>query len=424
MTNKQLSRTGLALSILVGLAACGGGGGGSAPPSTQSSSKGIITAFGSIYVNGTEYNTGNAAIYVEDSPADESQLRVGMVVRVVEDGSGNAVAVYHDDELEGIVLSNSIAAGQSVGTLNIMGQTVTVDVNTVFESDVASITSVAAIAAGNIVEVSGYGSGTGTVTATRIEVKAVDLASYLTSHPEGIEVKGIVANHNATNKTFALGSLTVVYTNATLSDLPNGITNNIYVEVKSTAGLNASNQLVASRVELENNGHYDEDGDDGDEYELTGKVMAVNATSITVNGQTFLVNNTTEVEHGLMSAVTVGTLVEVEGRFNAAGELVATKIEIEDDHPAATHLTGTVASIVIDGNNLGTITLTNSNVIKVNNRTVMHDSSVTTDRTFNLTDLVAGNYLEIHAYANGDGTYTAIKLEREDMPSPPPAPQV
>jgi len=97
--------------------------------------------------------------------------------------SGVATSIDISDELEGLVQSNSIPAGGNSGTLVIMGQSVTVDVNTLFESKVASITGIDQIAAGAIVEVNGYSDGTGTVFATRVEVKAADLATCLASHP-------------------------------------------------------------------------------------------------------------------------------------------------------------------------------------------------------------------------------------------------
>jgi hypothetical protein len=112
------------------------------------------------------------------SPAKESDLRVGMVVTVTEGTNGDASCVNFDDELEGIVVSNSIVAPATTGSMNVMGQVVNIDENTIFESYVANITTYSDITAGNIVEVSGYSAGMGEVSATRVEVKAESLASY------------------------------------------------------------------------------------------------------------------------------------------------------------------------------------------------------------------------------------------------------
>jgi len=41
---------------------------------------------------------------------------------------------------------------------------------------------------------------------------------------------------------------------------------------------------------------------------------------------------------------------------------------------------------------------------------------MTPDHHFNLQDLAANDYVEMYVYSNGDGTYTATKIEREDAP--------
>lgn len=347
MTNKPLTRTALVLIILSGLAACGGGGGSSAP-ATQNTSKGAITAFGSIYVNGVEYETSGATVTMEGQPASESDLRVGMVVCVVKDSQGTAAAVYYDDDLEGPVTAVDAAAG----TFVVNGQTVTTDATTVFDDGITSLADI--VVDTTVVEVSGYDNGNG-ITATRVEAGSNDGSG-------------------------------------------------------------------------DNSDPCDSSGHDGDEYELKGTVTAIDATSITVNGQTFLINDSTEVEHDSMNTINVGDLVEVEGHYNSAGVLVAHEIEMEDDHPdLAPSFYGTVASVTVDANspNVGTITLMDGSVINVDANTIMHDSKGNTPEThFNLTDVVAGDYLEIHAYSTGTNAYTAVKIEREDAPAPPPAPAV
>ena len=423
MIKKHYLSISLVLGVISVLYGCGGGSGSTddgTSSTSETSSSGPITSFGSIYVNGKRYDTSNSEVYVEDESSDESELRVGMMVEVVEDDSGNAARVSYDDDLEGIVAANNIAAGSSIGTLEVMGQTVTVDNKTVFETYVAAISSVDLIVAGNIVEVSGYTTSDSTITATRIEVKAVDLATYLSNYPKGIEVKGIVSQHSASANTFKLGLLVVNYAGAILDDLGNGVQDNLYVEVKSVQGMNASDQLIASKVELEDNGRRDYSGDDGDEYEVKGYVTALSADSITVNEETFIINNVTEFEDDSKGKIKVGDMVEVEGYVNSDGRLTAKEIELEDSDDS-NEIKGTVASVVIDIDNNGTITLSDNTVIKVTNNTLMHDErdeGFTPDKTFNLADISSGDYIEVYAIDNGDGTFTATKIEREDIPNP------
>ena len=429
MKQKKIITTVFVSSFL--LSACGGGGGNSSGGDTnntvsnvaptEKSSSGPITSFGSIYVNGRRYDTSSSEVYVESESSSESELEVGMMVDVVEDDNGNAASVSYSNNLEGIVTTNNIASNETTGTLVIMGQTVTVDNKTIFESEVLSITTIDQIQAGNIVEVSGYVTSNSTITATRIEVEATDLTAYLSSGEDDIEIKGIVTEINSTAETFKLGTLTVNYAGALLDDLPNGIQNDLYVEVKSIQGLNASDQLVASKVELEDNGQYAYDGDDGDEYEVKGYVTALSADSISVNEQTFIINANTEFEDNSEGNIKIGDMVEVEGTFNVDGNLVAKEIELEDDDDK-NELKGTVASVTIDSDNNGSITLADNTVILVTNSTLMHDErdeGVTPDLTFNLSDINTGDYLEIYAVDNGNSTFTATKIEREDTPPTP-----
>lgn len=416
MLNLKIIWASATIAAMVSLTACGGGSGSSTDQNTSTTS-GPITSFGSIYVNGQEIETTGADIYVEDEPADESDLRVGMMVSVERDANGNATRIQHDDNLEGIVMANNIAAGQTTGTMDIMGQTVTVTADTIFESHVAGITGAGMVAAGNIVEVSGHSTGTGMITATRMEVKAADLATYMASHPEGIEMKGVVENHSAGASTFYIGSMQVDYSGATLHDLPNGIDNGMYVEVKSTTGMNG-NVLMASRVEREDDGSIDHHGDENDEYEIHGMVMDMTADTITVDSQVVIINDNTEFKDGVRGDIVVGAMVEVEGHFNAAGDFIADEIEIEDQE--ATHeMQGMVGSVDAPQPNVGTITMANGDVVHVNAETIMHDdrdNGMMRDHHFNLQDLQPNDYVEMHVFANGDGTYTATKIEREDVP--------
>ena len=418
MTNLRIIWASASIAAMVSLVACGGGGesGGTTDTNTRTTS-GPITSFGSIYVNGQEIETNSADIYIEDEAADESDLRVGMMVHVEHDGNGNAYRIHHDDDLEGIVMANNIAAGQTTGAMDIMGQTITVNEDTIFESYVAGITDAGLVVAGNIVEVSGHSTGTGMITATRMEVKAANLNDYLSSHPEGIELEGVVANHSAADSTFDIGNMPINYAGATLDDLPNGVDNGMYVEVKSRVELNAG-VLMAYRVEREHDDYAEYHGDEDDEHEIHGMVMEVTADTITVDSQLVIINDQTEFEDGVRADIVVGAMVEVEGYFNADGDLVADEIEIEDQE-ATSEMYGEVGSVDAPEPNVGTITMMNGTMVHVNAETIMHDDrdeGMTPDDNFNLQDLAANDYVEMYVYSNGDGTYTATKIEREDAP--------
>ena len=105
-TYRELS---LAAALALGLSACGGGGGGDAGPSTatdgtpttptpvtaaaETYSSGAISAFGSVFVNGHEFNTDRAQVIDDDdgtTATGVTGLEVGMVVDVKEDTARSA----------------------------------------------------------------------------------------------------------------------------------------------------------------------------------------------------------------------------------------------------------------------------------------------------------------------------------------------
>lgn len=422
MTRKQkITAVSLAIAGVIGLTGCGGGGGGSASTgsgattSSVSTTSGVISGFGSVFVDGVEFETDNSRFSLDDGddgPEHEAALAVGMVVTITgtvnDDGkTGSATHIEFDDELEGIVNAGSIAA-DGTGTLTVMGQTVVVKDTTVFESKVAGITSIDLVVPGNVIEVSGFSSGDGTVYATRIEVKLAAHAG------EEIEVKGIISSLTAT--TFDLGGLRVDYSTAAFDDdIPDStLSEGLYVEVKSTAGFNGAGDLVASEVELEDDGDMGLDGEDGDEVDLNGVVTAVLSESdFEIDGNKVIITSTTEIEHGNSSDIRIGIYLEVEGRLNSEGDLVADEIElgIDDDIEMAGNLE--------DVNNpVGTITLfgrtiqVGSSALKVDRQ---DEEGLVPEHFFDLEDLSIGDFVEIDAYADPDsGDLVAVKLERDD----------
>jgi len=410
----------LAVSSTIGLTACGGGGGGS--DSTDSSTgtsgntitSGVVTGFGSIFVDGVEFETDNSSFSLDDGddgPEDEDGLAVGMVVTVTgtvnADGvTGTAEHIEFDDELEGIVNANNVGA-EGTGTMTIMGQTVIINTTTIFESDVAGITSADLVVAGNVVEVSGFSSGDGTVYATRIEVKLA------THSGEEIELKGIITN--LTDTTFDLGGLTVDFSSAMFDDhIPDStLSEGLYIEVKSITGF-INGELIASEVELEGDGDMNLEGDDGDEIELNGIVTAVNSdTSFEIGGHTVIITKSTAFEYGNAGDISIGVSLEAEGELNADGELVADEIELGiHDH---IEMKGNLEAV---NNPPGTVTLLGE-TIHITASTLLLDEKdeggLVPEHFFGLDDLNSGDYVEIDAYLEPDsGKLIAIKLERDD----------
>ena len=141
-----------ALAIAMLMVACGGGmssGGGvmpvgnAAPPSTGSSTPtgsgttspgpasmamGMITSFGSVILNGIEYQTTGTRIKVDGQNASQGDLRVGYYVHVTghhDDGANLDIADQID--FRGDVEGPVSAVDPVAMTLVVLGQTVVLD---------------------------------------------------------------------------------------------------------------------------------------------------------------------------------------------------------------------------------------------------------------------------------------------------------
>ncbi len=430
MINKGISlgMGAVSLAVAVALAGCGSSGGGGVSTASNSSITGVITGFGSVYVNGVEFDTTSASYSVDGvTGSSDYDLDVGMRVNlegtVNPDGiTGKATSVSYTDELEGVVLEVGVANADGTRTMNIMGQTVNLSMLTVFKSDVAGITSENDILAGNVVEVSGHSDGMGNISASRIEVKASDLATYGSE----IELKGVIDAINTDTKTFLIGTLLVDYSGATPDNLPADPASwdGLYVEVRSdSAPINngGTYTLAATAVELEDDGKIGINAAVGAEVELKGMIMSVSSSvDFILDGQAVtIVTGSDEPEVDKITSVDstmIGRMVEAEGYIDASGTLIAHEVGLEDDgYTSLTSFRDYVQSVDLDA---GTVTLQSGEVIVVTSNTIMQDSLTSgADHYFDLTDLRSGDYLEIHAYTDASLNLVAAKLEREDGPS-------
>ena len=404
----------LAVFGALAVAGCGGGSSSSTGSTAGAGVKhtGVITGFGSVFVNGVEYETGSSSVMLDGVAGKDSNLKIGMVVTVEgsvnKDGlHGTATSINYADELEGIVTATNIAA-DGTGTLTVMGQIVTIDAATVFESKVTSIATIGAVAAGNIVEISGYSSGTGTILATRVEVKKAALEAG-----EEIELKGVIAGLDATAQTFMLGALMVHYGDAKVEHT---LADGLYVEVKSTTAP-VNGMLTASKVEVEGDGKKGVDGKSGDEFELEGVVSTVNSakTEFVLNGQTVLVDSGTAFKNGSVDGIVVDAKLEVEGALNADGKLVADEIKFR--HEGSIKIKANVEAI---DTTAGTITVLGQTVIVNSLSMVIGKQDDEVKHDFSLSTLAVGDSVSLHI-AIENGKLVATKLEHDDHDNSTPS---
>ena len=301
---------GLALFLAFSLSGCGGSGGygSSAPPPGTSGaavSQGVVTAKGSIFVNGIEYDTTYATVMIDDNAGTAAQLQVGMTVKVRGSSDdttrrGSASAVVARDALEGTI--------EAVGanTVTVMGQTVQIEDNVtrLNDDDTVKLFSGAGFAVGNVVEVNGYADDNGGLLATRVAKKTSG----------EFETKGFVTGLAATtfNLSRIAGGASFLTVSYSAAMLPAGVANGSLVEVKSIAAPSGG-AIMASLIRLE-----DTLGSSGEKVEVEGIVTSGTLADFVVNGQQVVTDASTLFEGGLSSDFALGANLRPKVHSTAA----------------------------------------------------------------------------------------------------------
>lgn len=416
----------LLLLTALSLQGCGGGGSDAAavPTATQEAETpapppepvgisvdrsglviGTITGFGSIFVNGVEYDTETATILDDGRTIAETDLAVGDLVTVEgaidEDGAtGTAARVIFDAEVEGPVASLDVANARFV----VLGRTVQVDGATVFAPDIVP-RAVEGLAVGDRVEVSGLLAGDGAVLATRIE----------RSDDPDLEVKGFVAALDTAAATFRLGDLVVAYGNARLDDFEGAsLAEGQLVDVRGRE-LDADGALEVIVVELEDDTRLvlgdaqEDDAQEGDarRFEIEGVITAVDGDIVTVATLRVRIAEDARFERGDRSDLVVGARLEIEGAVAADGSLVADRIEPRVG--VDSEIEGRVTAVDPDGGTLELLGI----AVRVNATTQFEDDSAAAVRRFSLADLAVGDFVEVKGNLVA-GVLEAVRIERDD----------
>jgi hypothetical protein len=310
-------------SLLVSLVvACGGeqlAGGGIGGTGITS---GTVTGFGSVFVNGVEFDTSGAARTVDDVASvsngadDITVMNQGMVVTVTgtvnPDGvTGTATSIDFDEVIEGPVGTVPVEdADMILKTFDILGTNVIVNRNTTVFVD----TDYVSIARDDVIEVSGFFDASGNLVATLVDKEGV------LGPDSTVEVHGVVSGFNGID-TFMLGPVTVVYDGTTVFDkLPGTVSDGQFVEASGT--LTGATTINAARIELEDN-MLSQAGS----VSLEGIVTQFNSTADFMVGAQ-QVNASAAVFVPVTLATTIGddSRVEINGTL-AGGILTATAVE-------------------------------------------------------------------------------------------------
>ena len=390
------------LTILAGLlavTACGGDGetvagidGRGTPVAVTVVSKGTISGFGSVIVNGVTFDTSNAVFTIDGSAGSQSDLSIGQVILVQgelgdDPTTGTADTVRFDDAVEGPVE----AIDEVAGTIMVLGQTVIVDADTSFDDSI-NPASIDGLNVTDVVEVSGFFLADGKISATRIELRAM---------AGEFELTGVVSN--LSGNTFEINGFVVDFSAAMLEGFPGGAPENGQLVEAKGDSLGAAGELLATRVEFIN-GVF---GEDGDRAEVEGFITRfVSESDFDVEGIAVTTNAQTVYENGTSADLALNRKVEIEGSVDASGRIVATEVEIKQS--GTVRIESTVEGK--QGNTLNILGIT----ITVDGATRIEDKSSAEVEPFGFAQIDVGDYLEVRGYEDNGGV-TATLIEREDF---------
>jgi hypothetical protein len=328
-----------ALGAALVVAACGGGGGGDpGTGGTGSFSRGAITGFGSIIVNGVRHDDSRASVSDEDDEDNPSRskddLKLGMVVTIsgsAGTGTGTATAnvITFGSELKGPVASinGSTSTGTTTTgtgttttatgtqTLVIIGQTVLIGTRTVFDP-LTLPGGFADIQTGDILEVHGHlDAAANKLTATRISKE---------DNADKFKISGRVASLNAGSKTFKIGQEMFSYGGADPDKIRVQLADGINVKLRLATTQSVTGTWDVTRIKPAARKGLE----DKAKAELEGIVADLSTNTFTVNGIEVDATNA-EFPKG-KAGLENGARVEVKGSL-VGGVLIASRVKVEDD---------------------------------------------------------------------------------------------
>ncbi len=355
-------------------------------------SKGTVSQFSSIYVNGVRYNTDQTVFIIDGELGYESDLQVGQVVTVygwIDDGGTTGIAdlVIYEDAVEGPVTGIDATVNQ----FTVLGQTVIVDDDTSY-SVREGVDSLSDLRDDDIVEVSGHVSADGVVIATHVASATAE---------DGFDVTGTVSNVSNDSYRLTIGGLDVDFSAANVYGLPGG-TPAVGQKIE-VSGSYTSGDFVATRISIASQAI---SAIAGDAVEIEGLVTSYDSPfNFEVDGVPVSIGWGTDFEGGWLFHIGPNARIEVEGVLANDGRLVADTVKFE--RTGSDRIEGLVESVAGDRIVVGGVT------IRVSSETEYQDDSAADEHRFGVDDLRTGDYIRVRSYSD-DGETIATRLERRD----------
>ncbi len=404
--HKQFFITSLLGCLMISplLSSCGDSGGDTiAGIGGTGITQGEITAFGSIFVNGIEFDTDNSQFEVDgNTNLGQNDLAIGMVVKIqgkIDNSgiTGTATSVKYDDEIQGpIAAIPSLVAGSgdTRKILSIFNKTIIIDeTSTRYDG-----TSFDTISKNDIVEISGFD------TSTDINATYVKKTGELALGTSEVELKGTISNLSLTTQSFLLSGVNISYTNLTNIDVTGDIlSNGLFVEVEGV--LQTATEILANEIEEE-----DESFEDGDEISLQGIVASfVNLSSDFMVGNQ-PVNASGATFSPLDAVLENGINIELEGNI-VNGVLIADEVELRE---GSVEIKALVTQVDLDNSRIEFqfLSTTGSIFVTTDLQTLFEDEA-TGDPDFSLSQLMPAEFVKIEGIENGSDIF-ASQITRLD----------
>ncbi|MDO6442777.1 DUF5666 domain-containing protein [Marinobacter sp. 2_MG-2023] len=287
------------------------------------SSVGPVSGFGSVFVNGIEFDTDgirDRGVEGNDGIDSERILHEGMILRVDgewrHDDTGTASSMAYDDTLRGTVSNLATGSNDDQITFEIHGQPVFADRQTVFDEQ-----SRANLENGDFVRVSAWRQPDGVFRASYI---GVNFGAFGDS---AIELEGPVDAGSVGGGQFKMNGQIIKFDDLsfveglTSGDLQSGV----YFEVEGDLDL-ASDAVVAARIQPNDFRRYQPS--DKNIY-MAGPVSSdyiFNERTFGLNGMTIQVTAGAELVGIELEDINEGLLVQVEGESVGSNLVLASQI--------------------------------------------------------------------------------------------------
>ncbi len=305
-------------------------GSGAPEPDIAGTVTGVVSGFGSVFIDGVRYATDNAEVYIDGELKSEADLNLGDFITVFtltedDDGEIAAQTIYAESAVRGAITH----IDTSVGELTVLGQKVTINDETFYGESTVTID---AFGVGDIIDIRGPSNNSGSVVATRIYPSDNRQAS----------LRGVVNALNIAESTFLMSGIEVHYGAA--SELPDALSDSLPVVIKGTfdsvlqrfmaQSIRQRNDAVShfeginTSIKVRTEGVVGDIIADADSATL-GAIgsLILDGQKIHITEQTLLINS--DAAPATFAELTDGQYLIVLGMTDGQGQIIAEKVIVK-----------------------------------------------------------------------------------------------